>query len=247
MFGAIAWLVGLSSCQPNGRETLTIFAASSLRDVLAPMVQEFEERHPGTQVEVQFLGSQQLATQIVHGARADLFLSANRVQVERLRAAGLDVQATAFLQNELAVFARPGIESFADLAGPGLKIILAAPAVPAGRYTSELLEKARQDPQYGPSFVDALRTQVVSLEPSVRAAASKVGLGEADAAIVYRTDINQEEGATVEIPERLRVETTYFAVLLPHGAKSELAGEFLARLKSGTARRAFESAGFLVP
>jgi len=242
--------VPLTGCEGRNDVTLTIFAASSLREPVEKLAEAFEAAHPSAEFELQFLGSQQLVTQVLNGARADILLLANSAQVERLQTAGFSGEVFPFLSNELAVIAGSDVTRFEDLAKPGIKLVIAAPEVPAGSYTEQLLDFAGADSSFGPDFVDALRKRVVSLESNVRAAASKVRIGEADAAIVYRTDVptGRTDGIQlIELPPHLQVPVAYFAVLLPEGAESELARGFLAGLKSDAARETFRAAGFSIP
>ena len=159
---------------------LSVFAASSLRESFTELARAFELKHPGVHVELQFAGSQDLRVQLDNGARADVFASAD---LEHMRGIGRDLQI--FARNEpVLVVPAPnpaGLKQFGDLP-KAKRVVLGAPQVPIGEYTEHIL--AAQDP----GFRRQVLAHTVSRELNVRQVLAKVSLGEADAAIVYRTD-----------------------------------------------------------
>lgn len=182
---------GVSRALP--RTTLTVFAAASLTDAFTELGQQLEAARPGTQVRLNFAGSQQLALQLEQGATADLFASADRRWMDRMDSLGLTAgPARIFARNALVVAlpeSDPGhISGLADLARPGLKLVLAADAVPAGRYARAALRALEGRPGYPAGYADRVQANVVSEEENVRSVVAKVQLGEADAGIVYRSD-----------------------------------------------------------
>ena len=197
---------------------LTIMAASSLTEVFTELGRSFESEHPDIKIEFNFAGSQQLAQQLANGARADVFASANQKQmdiaVQNGRVNAQDV--IIFAKNQLVVvypIDNPGkLTSLANLAKPGVKILIAAHEVPVGEYTLEFLAKATQAGSFGQSYKERVLANVVSYETTVKAVVVKVGLGEADAGIVYESDINPISKAKlgqIEIPESINVVATY--------------------------------------
>ena len=171
---------------------LTVFAAASLTDAFAEIGQAFEATHPGVNVVFNFGGSQNLRTQLEQGAQADVFASANQKEMDAVAAAGLAAPGAArtFVTNRILVVlpkSNPGaVHTLQDLARPGLKLILADEAVPAGRYARQVLDGLNAT--YGASFRDDVLANVVSNEDNVKQVVAKVQLGEADAGIVYASD-----------------------------------------------------------
>jgi molybdate transport system substrate-binding protein len=179
----------LSACAAptNARPTeLTVFAASSLADVFDEIAAAFEAAHPGVTVARNYGGSSQLAAQLAEGAQADVFASANERQMQAALDAGrIDGDPLAFATNRLVVIVpadNPAqIVSMADLARPGVRLVLAAPGVPARDYTDQMIDALTADPAYGEAYRKAVYANLVSEEENVRQAAAKVALGEADA------------------------------------------------------------------
>jgi molybdate transport system substrate-binding protein len=215
---------------------------------------QFESENPGTEMTFNFAGSQQLVQQIAQGAPADVFASADRKQmaaaVESGRVDSDGVQT--LLTNQLVVITpkdNPAdVQSLADLARPGLKMLLAAEAVPVGRYSLEFLDKASQDPELGAGFKEAVVKNVVSYEENVRAVLSKVQLGEADAGIVYTSDVaSTGAGAlgTLEIPDSLNVVATYYIAPLEDSPAPDLARSFIDYVLSPPGQQILSSYGFL--
>lgn len=178
---------------PAGATELSVFAASSLTEVLRVLARSYEKTHPDTRIRLNFAGSQTLATQIEQGASADLFISANRPVMERLRRQGLVVSPHPLLSNQLALAVRrdlrPALTSFKDLARPGLLLVIGNRQVPVGRYARHLLVGLAADPACGQTLVGQIEGNVVSEENQVKAIVTKLLLGEADAGIVYRSDL----------------------------------------------------------
>jgi molybdate transport system substrate-binding protein len=183
---------------------LTVFAAASLSDAFAELGREFEAAHPGARVRFNFAGSQQLVLQLEQGARADIFASADRRWMEHADSLGiLAGPARIFARNTLVITLPRGnpakVAGIADLARPGVKLVLAAEAVPAGRYAREALRALEGRPGYPPDFGQRVLRNVVSEEENVRSVVAKVELGEADAGIVYRSDVTGPRGREVGV------------------------------------------------
>jgi molybdate transport system substrate-binding protein len=237
---------------PAHAETLTVFAASSLTDAFGEMAREFEAAHPGTRVELQLAGSQVLRTQIEQGARADVFASADTVQMDALRKAGLVGEAHAVARNALVVVV-PGrnakVEELAHVARPHTRLVVAGRNVPAGRYTVRVLERIQASNRFGAQFQIRVLANIVSEEPSVRAVLAKVALGEADAGFVYASDVAAARGrvGVVEIPEALNVEAEYPIAVVADAPHAELAQAFVAFTLSPSGRMVLKRHGLRCP
>ena len=212
----------LAEQQAAPPRAIVVFAAASLTDALEAAAAAFAQQAPDVRVTFNFAGSQQLAQQIINGAPADIFASANLAQMEQVVAAG-QISAAAvkpFVRNRLVVVTpadNPGaIGTLHDLATPGKQIVLADAAVPAGSYALELLANASADPAFGAEYGQRVLANVVSYEDSVRAVLTKVLLGEADAGIVYASDAAARTTAgavqavnVIDIPDALNVVAVY--------------------------------------
>jgi molybdate transport system substrate-binding protein len=238
-------LVALAAgCAPSSYEgdnaELVVFAASSLTDPFTEIGQLFEDSHPGVRITLNFLASSDLAAQIEQGAPADVFASADEANMQRVIDAGLVAgPPEAFARNALQIIVPSGnpgeVHSLFDLENPDLVVVLCAEECPAGRYAAEVFDKA------------GVQVSPDSLEAEVKAVASRVELGEADAAIVYVTDVlaagDDVEG--IEIPARYNVTATYSIARLveaPEGAQA-----FIDVVLSPEGRAVLEQHGFLVP
>src|SRR5215813_2573391 len=161
----------LAAGPDGGREervTLTVFAAASLRDVFGTLGATFEKQHPGLRLRFNFGGSQDLRTQLEHGALADVFASADRKQMELALARGLVDPPSIFATNTPVIAVPAGnpakIRGLADLASVG-RLVIGAPEVPIGAYTLQILDRART--AAGADFPDRVQARVVSRELNV--------------------------------------------------------------------------------
>lgn len=237
LFLFVLLVTGCSSSSPEDTgNALTVYAAASLTAAFGEIGEGFEAAQTGRQVRFNFAGSQQLAQQIVQGAPADVLASADEQQIEVAiesgRVDGEKVQI--FANNRLVVIYPPGnpggIASLIDLARPGLQVVLANPAVPVGNYAQEFLDRASGQAAYGEDFKTQVLQNVVSHEENVKAVVSKVALGEADAGIVYTSDIspdNAEDLGSLEIPDALNVVAKYYIAPLEDSSQPGLASEFI--------------------
>lgn len=236
-------------------EEITVFAAASLHEALSFAAGRFEQQHPGVKIILNFAGSQQLAQQLAQGAQADVFVSANLQQMENAVAAGRveAKKARLFAENRLVIiFPKDGVSplrSVVDLSRPELKLVIAAEEVPAGGYTQEFLRKAAEDPEYGESFQDAVLRNVVSYEENIRAVLSKVLLGEADAGIVYASDIvgGKRNIGILDIPAEINVRASYYIAPVEDASHPDLAAEFIAYLLSQEGKQMLEDHGLFPP
>ena len=248
----------------NGSRELTVFAAASLFNAFPEIADAFVAEHPGASVTFNFAGSQRLRTQLDFGARADVFASADRQQMDLAVEAGLIAGKPApFAGNSLVVIVPvPGtlarlnsavtIQRLEDLAGNGVKLALALPEVPAGRYALALLRNLEaQYPALEPGYASRVMDNVVTLEPNVRGVLQKVALGEVDAGIVYRTDAATEYAAgkvqVVSIPQGSNIVAEYPIAVLRDAANPVLAKEFARFLLGERAQAILKSYGFKRP
>jgi molybdate transport system substrate-binding protein len=231
-------------------DKLVVFAAASLREAFTSIGNAFKKAHPGVELSFNFAGSQELRTQIEHGAPADVFASADRRHMEELRAQKRVASPVVFARNEPVVVVSkeqaPTLQAFGDL--PSAKrIVVGGPEVPIGRYTLKILDNASK--RLGSDFRARVEAHVVSRELNVRQVLAKVTLGEADAGIVYRTDAaTAGDGVTiVTIPAELNVIAEYPIAVVEGAAHTELARAWLGLVVSPDGQRALGRAGFLVP
>ena len=215
---------------------LIVFAASSLTGPFGEIGELFEADHPGVKVVFNFAGSQQLAQQINEGAPADVFASANKKQMDVVIEAGGIITGTqqTFAKNRLVViFPKDnpaGLIELKDLGKSGLKLVLAAQEVPVGQYALDVLDKASTDPAFGATFMDDVLENVVSYEDNVKAVLAKVALGEADAGIVYLSDISGADAdkvGQIDIPDALNVIASYPIAPINNGKNPEVAQAFI--------------------
>lgn len=230
---AVGVALSVAACG-GGDEQVTVFAASSLTDVFDRLETEFEAADPGTDVVVNAAGSSSLVAQLSEGAPADVLVTADTATMANAVAAASTVgEPVTLALNQLVIAVERGnplgIESVEDLTDA--VVVLAAPQVPAGAYSRSILACAGVD-------VDP-----VSLEQSVRSVASKVALGEADAGIVYRTDVSGDLDA-VELPAECRISAEYPIVLVDD---TPAARRFLAFVTGPDGARALTDAGFELP
>jgi molybdate transport system substrate-binding protein len=222
--------------------TLTVFAAASLTGAFTELGGAFTSANPSIPVTFNFAGSSALATQIAEGAPADVFASADVDNMAKLTDAGDTAsEPVVFTTNLAQIIVEPGnpngVAGVADLANDDLIVISCAPQVPCGRYARQILDNA------------GVTVTFKSLEENVRAVVSKVVMGEADAGIVYATDvINAGDAAEgVEIPAHVNVVADYPIAVTRQAAKPEAAQAFVDFVVSDTGRAILESYGFVSP
>ena len=214
---------GSSASAPSG--TITVFAASSLTAAYTAIANDFQKSHPGSMVKLSFGGSSTLVAQIQQGAIGDVFASADQPNMQKLVDAGLVAGSPSIVaHNRLAIVVASGnpkhITGLSDLARSGLVVVLCAPVVPCGRYATQALQKA------------GVTVRPASQETDVKAVVSKVALGEADAGIVYVTDV-KAAGASVqgvEIPLGQNVVADYPVAILKDSQNPPLAKAFVSYL-----------------
>ncbi|MFE9806427.1 molybdate ABC transporter substrate-binding protein [Streptomyces sp. NPDC005227] len=229
-----------SSPKPTG--TVTVFAAASLKESFTSLGKEFEQAHPGTKVTFNFGGSDTLAASITGGAPADVFAAASpktmAIVTDKKDAA---TAPATFVRNQLEIATLPGnpdkVASLKDLTKSGLKVVLCDKTVPCGAAAQKALDASH------------LKLTPVSYEQDVKSALTKVELKEADAAVVYKTDVkaagDKVEG--VEFPESADAINDYPIALLKDAPNAEAAKAFIALVQSPEGQKVLTAAGFLKP
>ncbi|WP_328317313.1 molybdate ABC transporter substrate-binding protein [Streptomyces sp. NBC_00388] len=228
-----------SSASATPKADLTVLAASSLTDVFGTAKKVYEKEHPGTKITFSFAGSQELATQVKQGAPADALVTADTKTMDGLKS---DVGTPEIIaKNRLVIATGKGnpdkIHDLKQLSDPKLKVVLAAPEVPVGRYSKQVLDAQK------------IKVKPVSQEVNVRAVLSKVELGEADAGIVYKTDAATAPGKVdaVTIPDAQNAVASYPAATIKDSKHSAAAAAFVSWLATPEAQKILQGAGFQKP
>jgi len=237
-----AFLTAIGCGGDTDRTTVTVLAASSLTDAFTDVGERFEAAHPGYDVRLGFAASSDLARQVLEGAPADVYASADPDQVDRLVAAGITAEPpTIFARNTLAIAVAPGnplgITGLGDLDDSDLVLVVCAPEVPCGAYAAAAFDLADT------------ALQPASFESNVKSVVTKVALGEADAGIVYRTDVIAAGGSVdgVAIPAGAGVVADYPVVRLSGAPNATGSLEFVEFLLGPVGRTALADHGFVVP
>lgn len=232
----------VAGCAPGSAdETLTVYAAASLTESFATLEEEFEADHPGVDVQVNFGGSSRLAQQIAEGAPADVFASADEAAMDVVAGAGrLTGEPAIFATNRLTIAVEPGnpmrITGIADLARDELTVVMCAEQVPCGRAARQLIQDA------------GVTARPASEEPDVKSVLGKVRAGEADAGLVYVTDVRAENGTVdavaVAVPGAGAVANRYPIATIADAAEPSLARDFEMLVLGDRGLRVFKAAGF---
>lgn len=223
---------------PSGE--ITVFAASSLTDAFTEIGRAFEREHPGTTITLSLGASSTLASQIDAGAPADVFASADEADMERVEDARVG-RPVVFARNRLTIVVEPGnprsIRSLADTVAKDVLLVLCAAEVPCGELARAAYRRA------------GVRVPDVASAANVRAALTTVVLGEADAAVVYTTDLRSADGDVegVQIPKRDNVVARYPIAALENGENLRLARAFVDFVGSDAAQHVLRADGFLAP
>ncbi|HIN37986.1 MAG TPA: molybdate ABC transporter substrate-binding protein [Dehalococcoidia bacterium] len=245
------------ACDGDGA-SLRVFAASSLTGAFNDIALAFEAENPGIRVKLDFGGSQRMRSQLEFGAKADVFASADTIQMDALveqdLVAGIPVD---FALNSLVVLAmaKGPVNEIADLARPGVKVVLANDVVPVGSYSIQVLKNLSQNPIYGLGigFKDRVLANRVSGEPNVGNLFQKVVLGEVDAGIVYETDTARSLDARtkdiffISIPDAANVSARYPIAVLEDAPEPELAQQFVQFVLSNAGQTLLHGYGFSSP
>lgn len=229
-----------SSQQASG--TIVVYAAASLKPSFTKIAQQFKTDNPGSDVNFEFMGSSELATQLTQGATADVFASADTAQMDTVAKAGLVAgNSTNFASNTLVIVTAPGnpkqIGSFADLNKPGLNVVICQQPVPCGSATQRVEDST------------GVHLHPVSEELSVTDVLNKVTTGQADAGLVYVTDaLNAKyKVTTVNFPEAAGAVNVYPIAVLKKAPQPALAQKFVAMVTSDAGQNVLAQAGFAKP
>ncbi len=239
----------LAGCaRQSSAPTLQVFAASSFTDAFQALETAFEIDHPGADVVLSFAGSQVLRLQIELGAGADVFASANAHHMQTLIDQGRVHDSRIFARNALTLITpldNPAdIQQFKDLPR-ARRLLVGTEAVPVGSYTAEVLRRSAA--VLGHAFAAEVRARVVSRESNVRLIRAKVALGEADAAIVYRTDAAATDRVReVPIPPALNVAADCLIGRVEGGALPALADRWTGFVGGNAGQRILAQHGFVV-
>lgn len=223
-------------------QTLTVLAAASLTETFNALGKQFQTDHPGVTVKFNYAGSSDLAQQIVNGAPADVFAAASDATMKTVTDANLTAaKPVTFAKNVLQIATPPGnpkgIATFADLAKPGVKVVVCAPQVPCGA-AAQKIEKATNT-----------TLKPVSEEADVKSVLSKVQTGDADTGLVYVTDVNSAGNKVqgVNFPEASQASTNYPIAVLKNAPAADLADQFVTMVTGEPGQKALEQAGFAKP
>ena len=233
--------------------SITVFAASSLTDAFTQAADAFKQANPGAKVTFNFGGSPALVTQLDQGARADVLATADQSNMQSALDKGLVAGGgTTFARNRLAIIvpkSNPGkIATPADLAKPGLKLVLAEKTVPAGNYARQALAKFDGKESYPADFDTRVLKNVVSDESNVKGVVTKVQLDEADAGIVYVTDVTSGVAGDIiriDIPDAYNVIASYPIAVTKEASNPEAAQAFIRFLVSDAGQSILEKNGFM--
>ncbi len=243
----LALLLPLAACGGDDKSssntaTITVYAAASLTSTFQELASEFQSKNKGVKIKLNFGGSSDLVTQIQEGAPADVFASADTATMDKLVADGLNGgKPEDFATNTLEIAVPPGnpagITSFQDLAEPGLNLVVCAPEVPCGAAAQTAAQKA------------GVSLKPVSEEQSVTDVLAKVTSGEADAGLVYVTDVkaagDDVEGVT--FPESSEVVNTYPIATVKGSDELATAQAFIDLVLGFTGQQVLSDAGFGAP
>jgi molybdate transport system substrate-binding protein len=251
-----AALVAGLALGPAGAQTqdkVTVFAAASLTEAFNAAGPAFTKK-TGDAVTFNYGGSDTLATQIKAGAPADVFASANLAQMKVVTDAGLAAAPKTFAKNHLVLVtpkgSTAGVTSPADLAKAGLKVVLAAPTVPVGGYARATFAKLSGTNGYPADFPAAVEKNVVSNELDVKAVVTKVALGEADAGVVYSTDVTQSVASKLTVipfPSSVAPDIEYPIAVLKDAPDAKAAQAFIEYILSPEGQSFLRARGFVAP
>jgi len=218
----------------KNKVSIRIMAAASLTESFNKLKNEFEIKYPDIKVEINYAGSQQLVTQIEQGVNADVFASANEEYMDKLAAENLVNKHKVFAHNE------KNIKSLNDLAKSGIKLDIASPSVPVGKYTLEMLNKIRKTGKFPSNYKQNFLKNVITEELNVKSVLTKVELGEADAGIIYKTDLTPESLKKVKI---ISIDDKYNVI--KDSKNKQQANTFMNYVLSDSGRKVFRKYGFM--
>jgi molybdate transport system substrate-binding protein len=241
--GLVTSACGSSEGSTSENTTVKVAAAASLTEAFTAMAKEYESDHPGVRIMPTFASSSALAQQVNDGAPVDVFASADEANMKKVTDASSAIGPRVFARNRLAILVAKGnpkgIKSLADLANPGVVFLLCAPEVPCGRFGAAALTKA------------GIKATPASLEENVKGVVSKVTLGEADAGIVYTTDVeaagDKVEGVGIDIAGDPALTAAYPLAVTKQAGNAQAAKDWVDFVLSEQGQRTMSRFGFLPP
>jgi len=245
--------ISLIVSQSQSKMSVTIFAAASLTDAFESIAETYETLNPSVDLVFNFAGSSTLAAQLAQDAPADIFASANPMQMRVVHDAGrIDLPSRPFAYNQLIVILPidnpANITQLADLTRSDTNLVIAAPDVPVRVYTDTVLHQLALADELPDDFAEQVLSNVVSEEGNVRRVVAKIALGEADAGIVYTSDVTpdiRDQLITIPIPDAFNVKATYPIALLNDAQHPQEAGDFLNFVLSDTGQMLLAEWGFI--
>ncbi len=237
VLGLLLLILWATGCATES-QTVTVFAASSLTDAFNELATAYEAEYPDVDVLLNFASSSQLAAQLREGIAGDVFASANAAQMEAVIASGRIAEGSSqtFATNRLMIIAPSdnpaNIDSLEDLANPNLKLILAVQGVPVREYTDQIVATIPIA-----NFAENFYGNLVSEEDNVRVVVAKIALGEADAGIVYVSDVTADiadQVVEITIPDTQNIVATYPIAALADAKNPEQAQRFIEFVLSST-------------
>jgi molybdate transport system substrate-binding protein len=249
----VAISIATACVDGDNENDITVFAAASLTDAFNQIGDDFSTANPDASVTFNFAGSPALVTQLEEGAAADVLATAAQSNMD----AALDKQLVAdagvtFARNRLVIIVPSdnpgGVTTAQDLSKSGLRLVLAAAEVPVGRYARESLARFSADAMYGAGFTDAVLANLVSEEPNVKAVVTKVQLGEADAGIVYVTDVTDDVSgdiSQIEIADQSNVIASYPIAVTAEADAPDVAQAFIDYVLSDAGQATLGEYGFI--
>ncbi|WP_068269156.1 molybdate ABC transporter substrate-binding protein [Aldersonia kunmingensis] len=239
---ASSTLTATTAAESSVTGDITVFAAASLNKSFTELGKQFESEYPGTSVKFNFAGSSDLATQIIQGAPADVFASANPANMTKVVDAGLVAGSPEnFASNTLTIVTAPGnpkgIATFADLTKAGVSVVVCADQVPCGTATKTIEEKS------------GVTLTPVSEESQVTDVLGKVTSGQADAGLVYVSDAKGagDKVMQVDFPAAAQGVNVYPIAVLKNSKNAEAAAEFVELVTGPEGQKVLAEAGFAAP
>jgi molybdate transport system substrate-binding protein len=238
---------------PKIHGALTIFTAASLTEAFKEMGVNIEKANPGAKTTFNFAGSSTLRAQLAQGARADVFAAADEPNMQRAQKEDTIASQPRIFAHNLLVATVPaqnpaGITTLQDLAKPKIKLVLAHKDVPVGNYARQSLTKMSQDPAFGSDFAERVLANLVSEETNVKQVVTKVQLGEADAGIVYSSDVTpavRRALQVIDIPDQFNIVARY-PIAVVKGALNEAGAQaFIAYVLSPAGQAILTRHGFI--
>jgi molybdate transport system substrate-binding protein len=231
---------------------VVVFAAGSLVDAFRAIGQEFESRSPGIEVSFRFASADHLRQDIVAGAQVDVFAPANRLEMDLVGAANLIVGTPrVFAETSLVLIASREnprqIAGIGDLARSDLRVVAEHAEAPLSRYSAAMLASASEDPSFGRDFVARVEARVVVRTKTVRQMVARVLAGDADAGVVYASDVTpdvKDRLVAIEIPERFNVTASYLIAVIATGANPRGGANFVEYVTSAAGQSTLAQWGF---